>query len=101
MIRQHLVFTAAAIGLAFSSVAFSQATPGSAPKSGPAATERSAECSGLTGAALDTCMKQAEQKRSPGRSEATAPREGGPAGSGIGGTSEPGAAGKGAAGSSR
>ena len=97
MNRYHLACTAAAVCLGFSSVAFSQMSEGGAPKSGSAATARTADCSGLTGAALDTCVKQnTERKGTPG----TAASERSGTNAPVGGTSESSATGKAKGGSS-
>jgi hypothetical protein len=100
----HMLVTSAASALLFSAVASAQTSPGSVPAQ--------KQCSGLTGSALESCLKSAPGRsgdstsrsdgRAPGSSEDAASRTGTPPGTSrdapMSGANTPGGAAKGGTG---
>ena len=85
MNKQHVIIAAAALCLGYSAASLAQSSTGGAMgkpgATGVSVTPKTPDqiCKGLTGTALDACMKQAadDLKRTQGNSENAASRAGG------------------------
>ena len=87
MIKQHVILAATALCLGYSAASLAQSSTGGMDKqgasgaTGSSAVKRTPDqvCKGLTGTALDACMKQAAEdlKRTPGNSDTASSRAGG------------------------